>query len=427
MDRRLRNGTLIFLALAGIIAFVLVRVSGRQPVAKIAATKPVRENMASTVSSNGKVEPISPYTVSARSDTFVRKVSAIEGQNVKKGQLLLELDVSDAAAQLAEARSKLLRAQDELRAAKGGGRSDEAARVADDLAKAEATRDRLRRNHDSLQRLLAQGASTKDELATNDEQLAQANADVDKLTAAKAEFARQVGLDGSRAQLSVQQAQSDIAALEEKVQQGSIRAPVDGTLYALPVKTGQYVKVGDLLAEMADLHKVRVRAFIDEPEMGGLEEGLPVHITWDALPNRAWQGKTENVPKEVVAHQSRSVGEMLCSVENQNLELLPNTNVNVKITLKERQNVVSVSRGAVETEGGKRYVFVVRNRLGKETLEKREIQVGIADATSFEVVSGLEGNEMLALPGDVDLRDGMVVKVMNMDSSGVKEGSDALL
>ena len=427
MDRKLRNRTLLLLVLAGIIAFVLVRISGRQPVAKIAATRPVRQNVIASISSNGKVEPISPYTVRAQLDTFVQKVYASEGQNVKKGQLLLELDVKDVTAQLSAAKSKLLRAQDDLRAAQSGGRSDEAARVSSDLAKAQADRDRLRRNHDSLERLLEKGAATKEELAANELALAKADADVERLSAAKAEFTRQVGLDASRSQFAVQQAQSDIAALEEKVRQGRINAPVDGTLYSLPVKTGDYVKVGDLLAEMADLHKVQVRAFIDEPEMGGLEPGLPVRITWDALPNRSWQGKTEIIPKQVVARNSRSVGELLCSVANNNLELLPNINVNVRINLKERMNVVTVPRGAVETEGGKRYVFVVRAGVGKARLEKREIQVGIADATSFEVLSGLQGTETVALPGDVELREGMVVKVVNMDNSNIKDTANEAL
>jgi HlyD family secretion protein len=427
MDRKLKDRTLLLLALAAIVAFVLVRVSGRQPVAKISATRPVRQNIVSSISSNGKVEPIAPYTVRAQLDTFVEKVYATEGQSVKKGQLLLVLDVKDAAAQLAAAKAKLLRAQDDLGSARTGGRADEAARVAGDLAKALAERDRLQREHDSLVRLLAEGAATKDELAANDLALTKAQADVAKLTAAKQEFSRQVGLDGSRASLAVQQAQSDVAALEDKVHQGRISATADSILYALPVKTGDYVRVGDLLAEMADLHKVRVRAFIDEPEMGALEPNLPVRITWDALPNGSWQGKTEVIPKQVVARGSRSVGELLCSVDNEKLDLLPNTNVNVRINSKERVEVVTVPRGAVETENGKRYVFVVKEGVGNSTLEKREIRVGIADATSFEVISGLEGSEVVALPGDVDLKDGMVVKVVNMDNSNVRGEKDATL
>jgi HlyD family secretion protein len=426
MDRKLRNRALLLLALAAVAAFILIRVSGRQPVAKISATTPVRQlHMYSSINSNGKVEPIAPYIVRAQSDTFVEKVYVSEGQNVKKGQLLLTLDVKDAAAQLAQAKSKLLKAQDNLGVAQAGGKVDEAAQIASDLAKSQAERDRLQREHDSLERLLAKGAATKDELAANELSLAKMRAEVDRLTVAKKEFTRQVGLDASGSALAVQQAQSDVAALEEKVRQGRITAPIDCTLYSLPVKAGDYVKTGDLLAEMADLHKVRVRAFVDEPDLGALEPNLPVRITWDALPDDSWQGRTEMVPKQVVARGSRSVGELLCSVDNAKLQLLPNTNVNVRINSKERTNIITVPRGAVETENGKRYVFVVQSGVGVSTLEKRQIQVGIADATSFEVVGGLKGDEVVALPGDVDLKNGMMVKVVNMDNSNIKSESNA--
>src|SRR6266436_1766600 len=241
MDRRLRNRILLYLLLAGALAYVLVGMSGRKPVPSIHAVTPMRENLVSSISSNGKVEPISPYVIRARLDAFVEKVHATEGQAVKKGQLLLELNVKDAAALLAEARVRLLRAQDDLRLAK---------------------------------------------------------------------------VDADRASLQVQQAQNEVASLEDKVSDGRITAPADGTLYSLPVRANDYVKLGDLLAEMADLHHVRVRAFIDEPELGALEPGEPVRITWDALPSRSWQGKTEVIPKQVVARNTRSVGELLCAVNN---------------------------------------------------------------------------------------------------------------
>jgi HlyD family secretion protein len=419
---------LIFLALAAIVAFALVRLSGRQPVAKISAVTPIRENVVSSIASNGKVEPIAPVVMRAQLDTFIEKISAVEGQSVRKGQLLLELNVKDAAAQLADTRSKLLRAEDDLRAARAGGRADEAAKTEGQLAAAIAQRDRLQRNHDSLQRLIAQQAATKDELAANDLDLAKADAQVKQLTAAKQEFEHGVKLDATRTTLQVEQLRSEVAALEEKVRDGRISAPADGTLYSLPVKAGDYVKVGDLLAEMADLHKDRVRAFIDEPELGGLEPGQAVRITWDALPNRAWMGKTQVIPKQVVARSARSVGELLCAVDNDNLELLPNINVNVRINSRERVNVLTVPRGAVDAEGGRRFVFVVlRNALGvgKATLQKREIRVGIADAANYEVLSGLQEGEMVALPGDVDLKDGMPVKITNTDASYIRGRSES--
>jgi HlyD family secretion protein len=427
-QRKVRNRILIFLALAAVVAYALVRLSGREPVAKIGAVSPVRDSLVSSISSNGKVEPIAPFVVRAPLDTFVEKVLAVEGQAVKKGQLLIELNVKDASAQLADAQGRLLRAQDELRAAQGGGKTDEAARVAGDLAKAQADRDRLQKNHEALERLISRQAATRDELAVNDLALANAQGEVKHLSAAKQEFEHGVKLDAGRSSLQVQQAQSEIAALRNKVSTARIVAPADGTLYSLPVKAGDYVKTGDLLAEMADLHRVRVRAFIDEPELGALEPGEPVKISWDALPNRTWTGKTEVIPKQVVARGSRSVGELLCAVNNDKLELLPNINISVRIHSNERTNVLTVPRAAVDSESGHRYVFVItKNGLsvgGKSRLQRREIHVGIADATSFEVISGLQEKEMVALPGDTVLHDGMAVKIVNTDAAYIRGHRD---
>src|ERR1700724_1721530 len=203
MDRRLRNRIVIFLVLAAVVAFALVRLSGRQPVAKISAVTRVRENLISSISSNGKVDPIAPFVVRAQLDTFVERISVVEGQAAKRGQLLLELNVKDVAAQLADARSKLLRAEDDLRAAKAGGRSDESAKTEGALANAVAQRDRLQRNHDALERLIAQQAATKDELAANDLELARAQSQVTQLTAAKLEFERGVKLEANSGSLQV--------------------------------------------------------------------------------------------------------------------------------------------------------------------------------------------------------------------------------
>jgi len=428
MDRRLRNRILLVLLAAGILAYVLLLLSGRQPVAKLSAVKPMRENIVSSISSNGKVEPISPSIIRAQLDTFIEKVTVLEGQQVKKGQPLLELNVKEAAALLAQARARLLKAQDDFRAAGAGGRSDDAARVTGDLAKAIAERDRLQRSHDALQRLLAQQAATKDELAANELELTKAQAEVTRLMAVKQEFDRGVHLDSQRGSLQVQQAQSEVAALEVKVRDGHITAPADGTLYSLPVRQGDFVKAGDLLAEMADLHKVRVRAFVDEPEIGALKPDQPVRITWDALPNRTWGGRTEIIPKQVVPRGARSVGELLCSVNNDQLELLPNVNVNVRINSQERKNVLVIPRGTVATENAKRYVFVVKNAglAGtKKVLEKREIQLGIADSVHYEVLSGLDANDLIALPGDVDLQDGMPVRIVSVEPAAIQGHSDA--
>jgi len=144
---------------------------------------------------------------------------------------------------------------------------------------------------------------------------------------------------------------------------------------------------------------------VDEPELGSLELHQPVEISWEALPNRTWTGEVEQLPKAVVARGSRNVGEVLCSVGNEQAELLPNTNVSVRIRTGERENALTISRAAVRTGGGGHHVLLVDS--GR--LRRQDVKVGISNATDYEILSGLAESDLVALPGTTELRDGMAV------------------
>jgi multidrug efflux pump subunit AcrA (membrane-fusion protein) len=110
----------------------------------------------------------------------------------------------------------------------------------------------------------------------------------------------------------------------------------------------------------------------------------------------------------VVARGERSVGEVLCTVDNAKLDLLPNVNVDVRIIVRERSAVVAVPRGAVLEDNGQYYVYLVD---GDETIHRRQITLGIASASKYEVTSGLATGQRVAIPGDQSLRDGMEVRI----------------
>jgi multidrug efflux pump subunit AcrA (membrane-fusion protein) len=100
------------------------------------------------------------------------------------------------------------------------------------------------------------------------------------------------------------------------------------------------------------------------------------------------------------------VGEVLCSVDNSNLELLPNVNVEVKIMVRQRKGAVVVPRAAVGYDKGQHYVFV----FDADKVRRQNISVGIASASGYEVLSGLNVNDRVVLPGELKLRDGMDVR-----------------
>jgi multidrug efflux pump subunit AcrA (membrane-fusion protein) len=124
------------------------------------------------------------------------------------------------------------------------------------------------------------------------------------------------------------------------------------------------------------------------------------------MPNRTWTGKVEQVPKQVVARGTRSVGEVLCSVKNDKVELLPNINVEVHIVVRQRPGVLVVPRVAVRYDNGQHYVFVFDG----EKVHRRDIAVGVASSDKYEVVSGLSLGDRIAVPGDIDVKDGMEIR-----------------
>ena len=399
-----RRRTIILAAALVVLVVLVLALRKKAPIVPFATV--MRQDLSATISSNGKVEPISPDIAHAEFATFVEKLMAVEGQAVRKGQVILTLNAADIRAQLAQAQSDLISAQTGLRNAQAGGAPDQVAQLEGDLQAAKVQVANLERTEKALEGLVAQQAATQDELSQNQASLAKARANLRALQAKKQDLDQRAAVIVESAKLRVSQAQNQVESLEEKVRSATVVAPMNGTLYSLPVNQGDYVKVGDTLAAMADLSHVRVRAFVDEPDLGALESGQNVEVTWDAKSDRKWTGRTEQVPKQVVARGVRSVGEVLCSIDNNQLDLLPNVNVQVKIMVRQRHAVVVVPREAVREDNGQRYVFV----LDGDKVRRRDITVGIASASNYEVVTGLNPLERVALPGERALRDGMAVR-----------------
>lgn len=396
------GGGLLFAAV-----LLLATFAGREPAPEVRVAVAASERLEASITSNGKVEPIVPHTLRAQLAAFVKRVSATEGKAVRAGDVILQLDDAEAAADVARLRRELVAAQEVLRAGRRGGAAGELAQLESDLRKADAEVARLRKEHGALQRLAAKQAATTMEVEQTKQALDRAEDNLRVLQQKKEELARQATVNVQGGSLDAERVRAELRLAEERLRSTRLTAPASGMLYELPARAGQYVRPGDLLAELADLKRVRVRAFVDEPELGMLAEAQDVEITWDAQAGRVWKGKTEIIPKAVVARGARSVGEVICSVENEKLELLPNTNVNVLIRVRERANALVVPRGAVRADGVRRYVFVVDGNVAR----RREVRVGIANATNYEILEGLAAGDRVALPGDAELRDGMNVRV----------------
>ena len=150
------------------------------------------------------------------------------------------------------------------------------------------------------------------------------------------------------------------------------------------------------------MDKLRVRVYVDEPDLGRVAEGQPVTITWDALPGKQWHGAVEMKPTSIQPLGSRQVGEVVCTIENTGRELIPGTNVNAEIRTAVVENALVIPKETLRHECRGDYVFA----LNGGALERRNVKKGTSSVTSVQVTEGLSDSDQVALPADIPLQAG---------------------
>lgn len=399
------------ITLGAALAVILLASFGsmRDEVLPIRAVTVERSSIRSVVSTNGKIEPAQNFEAHAPVNTTVRKLYVREGDRVKKGQLLLQLDDAEARSQAARAQAELKGAQANVQAVHQGGSQEEVITLQAQITKARSARDTAERNVDAFKRLQEEGAASAGEVRDAQNALQRSQADYDLLIQKQKDRYSKPEVEHVTAQDSEAQAAYDAA--QDILHKSNIVAPFDGVVYALPVKQGAYVQAGDLLLQEADLSKVLVRAYVDEPDIGRLVPGQKTEVTWDALPGRIWSGAVTNLPSTVKLHGTRNVGEMVSLLDNSDFRLLPNINVNVTIVTSQHDNVLTMPREALRLDDSKPYVYqVIENKL-----RRRDVSVGASNLTRVEVSDGLSDNALVALNTTVtnkSLHDGSPVKVV---------------
>ncbi len=395
---------------AGIVVAVILLASfaSRDGAVPVVTAPVARGNIRSVISTNGKVEPISNFEAHAPIGTTVKRVLVKEGDHVRKGQLLVELDAASARSQAAQALAQVRAAESDINSIKRGGTQEELLTLQAQLVKAKADRDAAQKNFDALKGLQETGAASPGEVRAAQAQLATAEAQVKLLESKQSERYSRPEISSVEARQS--EAQSAYAAAENILNQLIIRAPFSGEVYSLPVKQGAYVNPGELVLQVADLSKVLVRAYVDEPDVARLTPGQKIEVTWDAVPGRTWNGSVSSIPASVKLHGTRNVGETTCIVPNDDFKLLPNINVGVVIVTAEHSNVLVVPREALRLDDGRPYVFIVANN----ELERRTVDTSISNLTQTEVAGNLPEGARVALgaTNSKPLHDHLPVKVV---------------
>jgi HlyD family secretion protein len=367
-----------------------------------------RTELYSTVPTNGIVEPIQNYEYHAPAATSVRAVYVQPGDKVKAGTLLMQLDDVSARARVATAESALASAQATLDATRNGGSFQEQQSLDSNISRSSLDLADAQRQLAALQKLQSTGAASASEVATAQQRVA---LDQDNLNSFRGrQQTRYAPIDLQRSQSAVSDAQANLTAARAILNQMSYRAPIDGTVYSIPVGRSDYVEEGKLLLQMTDLNHLRVRAYFDEPEIGGLKVGQKIIVVWDARPGRQWHGHITQVPSTIVEYHTRNVGEVLVGIDDSDGGLLPDTHVTVTATTSSAPNSLTVPREALHSENGKPYVY----RIVNDSLVRTPITTGTLNLTDVAVTSGLKDGDVVATGSlnGLPLEEGLPVKVV---------------
>jgi HlyD family secretion protein len=371
---------------------------------KISFARVKRQTLISTLPTNGKVEPFQWQAVRAETGGLVSKVSVRDGENVAQGAPLatitsptLQADIDAAQARLAEARAN-------LSALEMGGRPSELTDIENSLARGQLELQQETNERDTLQRLAQKQAATPAEVNVADDKIAQTKAVIDGLIKRRTSLVAKP--DVAAAQARVQDAEVALKLAQERAALGVVRSPLAGTVYGLAVRAGAYLNTGDLVANVGRLDRLRVRVYVDEPELGRVAEGQPVSISWQALPGRKWQGTVERKPTSIQALGSRQVGEVVCSIENPGRELIPGTNVDAEIRTAVVDNALVIPREALRHDAGGDYVLALKG----DTIERRNVKTGASSVTLVQIVGGLNDGDAVALPSETPVKPGDRVK-----------------
>ncbi len=404
------NRKRLWLVVGGVIVAVILLaafISMRRPSVPVRAAVATRGPIESVISTNGKVEPVDNFEAHAPVPTTVKKIYVKPGERVRAGQLLVQLDDSDARATAAKAQAQLKAAQAELAAVKAGGTREEVLTNQAQLGKARGELDAAKRNLEAVRSLRQRGAASDQEVQAAQNRLTAAESDVrlfsDKTTS------RFSPADVSRAEAQAAEARASLLAAQDLLNKSDIRAPREGEVYSLPVREGQFIGEGDLIVAVANLTKVQVRAFVDEPDIGRLQAGQKVNITWDAVPDRVWKGTLTQLPTNVTTRGPRNVGEITCSIDNTDKKLLPNVNVSVSVVTAQDPNALSVPREAMHQDASGHFVYLVVN----DQLKRTAVDTSVSNLTRIVVTKGINDNAVVALGSlsSQQLRDGLQVRV----------------
>ena len=317
------------------------------------------ETLQNSVTATGTIEAVTSVTVGTQVSGIVNKLYVDYNSQVKKGQVIAELDKTNLLSELNTAKANLASATSNL--------SYQAA------------------NMNRYQTLYKKGLVSADEY--------------------------------ENALLTYRQAKEQVASSKENVQKAqtnlgyaTITSPIDGTVISKSVEEGQTVAASfntpELFTIAKDLTNMQVVANVDEADIGGVKEGDRVTFTVDAYPDDTFEGTVKQVRLEATTTNNVVTYEVVISAPNADLKLKPGLTANVTIYTQERSGVLAVANKALrftptkETVGKDMKIVDCKGKnkvwtLSDKTLTAHAVTIGQTDGVHTEIIKGIKKGQKI--------------------------------
>lgn len=317
------------------------------------------KTLQNSVTATGTIEAVTSVTVGTQVSGIVNKLYVDYNSQVKKGQVIAELDKTNLLSELNTAKANLASAQSSL--------NYQAA------------------NMERYRTLYKKGLVSADEY--------------------------------ENALLTYRQAKEQVASSKENVQRAqtnlgyaTITSPIDGTVISKSVEEGQTVAASfntpELFTIAKDLTNMQVVANVDEADIGNVKEGDRVTFTVDAYPDDTFEGTVKQVRLEATTTNNVVTYEVVISAPNADLKLKPGLTANVTIYTQERSGVLAVANKALrftptkETVGKDMKIVDCKGKnkvwtLNGKTLTAHPVTIGQSDGINTEITKGLKQGDKI--------------------------------
>ena len=452
----------VVVLLAVIVGFTVHQSS--KNVVTVQTAKALHEDLATIVSASGEIKPKTYVNIGANAYGKITHLYVKEGDHVKRGQLLAQIDNVQSAADLSANQAALQGAETDALAADAGLKTSQA-----DLLRAQADYDRYKLDWERAQSLYKDGLISKSDFDSRKNAWGTADAG---LTQAQARVA-QAKAQKESSDKHVTQAHANLARVTDVLQKTTYAAPYDGVVTNLPVREGESVVVGiqnalgSTLMTIADMSIITAEVKVDETDIVNVNLGQPAEVTIDAIPKKIFHGKVTEIgnnaivrssgvstSQQATASEEAKDFKVVVTLSDPPEDLRPGLSTTAKITTATRSNALAIPIQALtlrtkeqmdaqnnppgsvhaappapkdvasksKKDDEQQGVFVIRNKKAMFV----PVSTGVTGTTDIEVLDGLkEGDEIVTGSYKVlrTLRPGSSVKIDNTAPKKEEESS----